>query len=128
MEKEIQNIYLKKATTKNTIPPKTLRVSWHTSAETLLNLFNKCLITGNFPDNWKLADIIPDFKKKSHLNKENYRPVSVLPSTCKIFEKLMKKQINSYITFFLSPYLRSYRKDFSTQVALLSLTEISKRF
>ena len=35
MEKEIQNIDLKKATTKNTIPPKLLKVSCNTSAETL---------------------------------------------------------------------------------------------
>ena len=80
MEKEIQNIDLKKATTKNTIPPKTLKTSCKTSAEILHNLFNECLITGNFPDNLKLADITPVFKKKDPLNKENYRPVSVLPS------------------------------------------------
>ena len=88
-EKEIQNIDLKKVTTKNTIPPKILKVSCNTSAKTLRNLFNECLITGNFPDNLKLADIIPVFKKKDRLNKENYRPVSVLHSISKIFEKLM---------------------------------------
>ena len=52
-------------------------------------------ITGNIPDNLKLADIIPVFKKKDPLNKENYRSVSVLPSISKSFEKLMqKKKIN----------------------------------
>ena len=49
MEKEIQNIDLKKATTKDTIPPKILKVSCNTSAENLTNLFNECLITDNFP-------------------------------------------------------------------------------
>ena len=34
MEKEIQNIDLKKASTKNTIPPKILKVSRNTSTET----------------------------------------------------------------------------------------------
>ena len=52
MEKEIQNIDLKKATTKNIIRPKILKVSCNTSAETLHNLFNECLITGNSPDNF----------------------------------------------------------------------------
>ena len=42
MEKEFQNIDLKEATTKNTIPPKILKVSCNASAETLQNLFNKC--------------------------------------------------------------------------------------
>ena len=85
MEKDIQNIDLNKATTKNTIPPKILKVSSNTFAESLRNLFNECLITGNFPDNLKLADITPVFKKKDTLNKENCRPVSVLPSISKIF-------------------------------------------
>ena len=58
MEKEIQNIDLKKATTKNTIPPKTLKLSFNTSVETLHNLFNECLIAGNFPNNLELAEII----------------------------------------------------------------------
>ena len=76
----------------------------------------------------KLADITPVFKKKDHLNKENYRPVSVLPSISKIFEKLMQKQINGYINNILSPYLcGGYRKGFSAQLALLSLTEKWKK-
>ena len=80
----------------------------------------------------KLADITPLFKKKDPLNIENYRlqktTVSVIPGISKIFEKLMKKQINGFINNFLSPYLCGYRKDFSTQLALLSLTEKWKKF
>ena len=39
--------------------------------------------------NFKLADISPIFKKKDGLDKENYRPVSVLHHVSKIFEKIM---------------------------------------
>ena len=56
------------------------KISRNTSAETLRNLFNECLITDNFPYNLKLAGITPVFKKKDPLNKENYRPASVLPT------------------------------------------------
>ena len=52
------------ATTKNTIPPKILKISCNTSAETLQNILNECLIVDSFPDNLKLADITPVFKKK----------------------------------------------------------------
>ena len=79
MEKEIQNINLKKATTKNIIPPKILKISCNAFTETLHNLFNECLITDNFPDNLKLTNITPVFKNKDPLNKENYRLVSILP-------------------------------------------------
>ena len=39
----------------------------------------------------------------------------------------MQKQINDYISNFLSPYLRGYRKGFSTQLALLSLIKKWKK-
>ena len=91
MEKEIQNIDLEKATTKNTTPPNILKVSCNIFTETLQNPFNDCLITGNFPDNVKLADINPVFQRKNTLIKKNYRPVSVLPSISKNFEKLVQK-------------------------------------
>ena len=74
------------------------------------------LKTGNFPDNLKLADITPVFKKKNHLHKVNYRPVSVLPNISKAFEK----QISGYINNYLSLYLCGYRKGFSSQQALMA--------
>ena len=77
------------------------------------------LKTGDFPENLKLADIIPVFKKKNTLHKVNYRPVSVLPSISKVFEKLMQKQLSGYISNYISPYLSGYRKGFSSQKALL---------
>ena len=39
----------------------------------------------------------------------------------------MQKQINDYISNFLSPCSRGYRKSFSTQLALLSLIEKWKK-
>ena len=60
------------------------------------------LSTGNFPDNMKLADITPVFKKKDPLKKGNYRTVSILSAISKIFERLMQKQIVGYMESFLS--------------------------
>ena len=120
---EVQLINPKKASTSDGIPPKMLKISSQVSADTLHNLFNDMLKTGNFPNNLKLADITPVFKKNNPFHKVNYRPVSVLPSISKVFEKLMQKQISGYINNYLSPYLCGYRKGFSSQQALLSLIE-----
>ena len=62
------------------------------------------------------------------MDKANYRPVNVLPSICKIYEKLLQKQINNYIENILSPYLCDYRKGYSTQHALICLIEKWKKF
>ena len=92
MEEKIKNTDFRKATTKSTILPKTFKISCNTSAKILLNLFNECPITDNFLDELKLTATIPVLKKKDPLKKENYRPVSVLPSISKNFEKLMQKK------------------------------------
>ena len=90
----------------------------------LANIWNEEILPHkNFPENLKLADATPIFEKKDETFFENYRPVSILPTVSKIFERIMQKQITDYIGKFLSPFLCGYRKGFSTQYALLSLIE-----
>ena len=116
VKKEIKNLNVKKATSHKNIPPKVLKTSAMVTAETLQQLFNQALTTGEFPSNLKNADVTPVFKKNNPLNKENYRSVSVLPIISKVFEKLMQNQINVHIKSFLSPYLGGYRKGFNSQI------------
>ena len=63
------------------------------------------------------------FIRKKPQSKENYKPVSVFPVLSKVFERLMQKQINSFITDYLSDFLCGYRQRFSTQHALIKLIE-----
>ena len=71
----------------------------------------------------KLADITPVHKKDDVTNKSNYRPISGLPSCSKFFEKVIQRQIATYIEIFLSPFLCGYRKGYSVQHALIVLIE-----
>ena len=66
-----------------------------------------------FPTRLKLADITPLFKKLEDVNKENYRPVSLLPLVSKIFERVMQEQMVCFIGDHLSPYLCGYRKGYN---------------
>ena len=78
-------------------------------------LFNKTITKCVFPDNLKLADVTPVFKKDYPFDKKNYRPVSVLTTMSKIYEKLMQGQINNYIANHLYLYLCGYRIGYNTQ-------------
>ena len=49
-----------------------------------------------FPNELKLADAVP-IDKKDPLNKENHRPVRLLPHMSKVFERLLYKQVTSKI-------------------------------
>ena len=66
-------------------------------------LVNDCLEKGVFPYELKLADVSPVFKQGESLDKENYRPVSILSYISKFFERIFYKQINfitKIVTFF----------------------------
>ena len=55
----------------------------------ILQNVSKCIIDGKFPDQLKIADVSPVFKKGNHNDKTNYRPVSILLSLSKIYEYLI---------------------------------------
>ena len=79
VKKEILNLSSKKATRKGDIPVKILKNSVNAYLSDLTILINNCLMKGAFPDDHKLADIMPIFKKEDSLNNENYRSVNILP-------------------------------------------------
>ena len=64
----------------------------------------------NFPNELKLAEVTPVYRKKDPLNKENYRPVNVMSHVSKIFEKIVYEQINSYMEPRFSHLLCGSRK------------------
>ena len=90
----------------------------------LQNIWNSEILGKLYcPNNLKLVDITPVYKKKDPTLVENYRPVSVLPFVSKIFERMIQKQFSNHVDKFLSPCLCGYRKGFHTQYALLSLID-----
>ena len=65
--------------------------------------FNDSIIRSSiFPDELKLAEIIPVHKEGDTTDKANYRPISLLPIISKVFERLIAKQISPFINTFFS--------------------------
>ena len=85
--------------------------------------FNNAVNKGVFPNELKHADIKPIYKKESRNEKENYRPVSILPNSSKIFERCMYDQLKDYFDKLLSKYQCGFRKGLSTQHCLLAMIE-----
>ena len=61
-------------------------------------IFNKSLLTGEVPQDWKLANVTPVFKKGSHSIAENYRPISLTSVICKILESLICETVVAHLT------------------------------
>ena len=85
--------------------------------------FNKCADKGVFPDDLKHADVTPIHKKKDKSDKTNYRPVSILLNTSKIYEKLIYNQLCDYFDDIKPPSQCDFRKGHSTQHYLLVMLE-----
>ena len=73
-----------------------------------------------------MADVIPIHKTDAKNIMKNYRPVS-LPIVSKLFEKIMYKQISSYVDNLLSPYLFRFRWGHSTEQCLIKMLETWKK-
>ena len=67
-----------KATGPDEISPKLFKLCTYQIAPSLTKLFNKSLSYGKLPDDWKLANIVPVYKKGEKNQVENYRPISLL--------------------------------------------------
>ena len=111
----------KKATKNGDIPAKILKKSVDIYIKEITFIINDCLEKGIFPDDFKLADVSPIFKK------ENYRPVSMLPHMSKVFERILYKQIDTFMTTKFSPYLCGFRKNHNAQYSLLKMIETCKK-
>ena len=61
------------------------------------------------------------------MNKENYRPISLLSHRSKVFERILYNQLNDFIKDKLSNILTGFRKGHSAQHSLLIMTEKWKR-
>ena len=81
------------------------------------------LMQTKFPTSWKYSKIIPLHKKGSRLERQNYRPVSILSPLSKILEKLMFEQIYKHFDAnkLFHENLHGFRENRSTETALLTM-------
>ena len=102
------------------IPSKLLKRTCHLLIEPLLHVINLSLLNGVFPDELKIAQVLPLFKSgdKSIIN--NYRPVSILSVFSKIFEHIMYNRLLSFLNKpkVLYEFQFGFREKHGTNIAL----------
>ena len=107
------------------VPAHILKQNVQLFIKPLTHLVNSSIKNGIFPDELKIAKVVPIFKANDKQNIENYRPISVLSVFSKIMEKVMYNHLLDFITKhnILHKYQFGFRKQHSTNHAVISLVE-----
>ena len=78
---------------------KLLKSIKHEISKPLTIIINQSIATGVFPDALKIAKVKPLHKKGDKSCFNNYRPISLLPTISKVFERVIYSQIYKYFDF-----------------------------
>ena len=99
--------------------------------EPLSKLFHKIYETKEIPEQWKIAKVIPLFKKGDKQEIKNYRPISNLCSISKIYEKLIQKRLEEIAkendVNLSGDEQHGFKKERSTITAALTLQSLMAR-
>ena len=114
-----------KSTGLDGIGPRILKMSCDIISPSITALINKSITSGRFPNQLKQAKVYPIFKDGTKDDPSNYRPISILPTISKIFEK----HVNSHLMGFLNKHKlihecqSGFRQKHSCNTALVKLID-----
>ena len=106
-------------------PTQLLKCSCDILSPVLSNIFNTSITSGVHPSKLKISKITPIFKSEDETDASNYRPISLLSSFNRIFEKLLYYRMKDFIDknklIHSSQY--GFRKAHSSDHAILDIVE-----
>ena len=118
-------IYMRNITGIEGISVKLLKYFAPVITNPLTLIINQSLTMGIFPSKLKIAKVLPLLKKNDPYIMDNYRPISLLTTISKLFEKVAFNQLFEYFhknnLFYDSQY--GFRRLHSTELAAMELTD-----
>lgn len=91
----------------------------------LTEIFNACITLNYWPSYFKSAKVIPILKDgKDATDAQSYRPISLINSIGKLFENLVKEEIETFLTKhqIIPPQQFGFRKKHSTMMQIKRIT------
>ena len=125
IKKIIDKLKNKSTSGHDNLSNKLLKTIKNEIAEPLSIMINEALNTGIFPDELKIAKVLPIHKKGDIHLFSNYRPISILPSVSKVYERVVHNQLHKHFQdlklYYNSQY--GFRTKHSTELAALELID-----
>ena len=121
----INNLELSKATGLDGLGPRIIKLAVDSLSPSIAMLVNKSIATGEFPSQLKIPKVLPIFKGGDKSDPSNYRPISILPTVSKIFEKHINKHLMAYLNKYrlIFEHQSGFRQRHSCQTALVKLID-----
>ena len=121
----IKHMKNKLSTGIDNISNKIIKSAMHLLYKPLTLIINQMIQNNIYPNALKVSKVIPIYKKGDKLLFSNYRPISLLPSLSKIFEKIILIQLTEYLdkNNIITAHQYGFRKKHSTELAALHLTD-----
>ena len=104
-------------------PTKLLKISSKIISEILAKIINISITSGRYPSKLKMSKIIPVYKQGDATELNNYRPISLLSTFDRVFEKLMYKRMKDFIDLnnIISTGQYGFREGHSTEHAITDI-------
>lgn len=105
---------------------KVLKITNKYIKDPLSYIINLVFLKNKLPTAWKTSIVTPIFKYGDSKKTTNYRPISLINNTAKIFEYCLKKRLIDYLEKYhiLHKHQYGFRKNFSTEHAVHELINI----
>ena len=122
--KVIRKLVNGKAVGIHSIPNRALKEGVELIAPSLCDVFTCAIYTKTYPTDLNIAKVSAIFKSGDKEDINNYRPISVIPTLARVFERLIYNQIYDYLTDnnLLNPKQYGFRSLHSTALALSEST------
>ena len=93
----LTNLQTNKATGPDEISQKILKETSNTLCNPLCTIFNRSIQEGKYPTLWKIANVMPLFKKGDKRQVSNYRPISLISCVGKVLERIVFKHLYNFL-------------------------------
>ena len=95
--KELESLNITKSMGPDNLNPRVLHETRQQITPILTRILTESWQSGEFPRDWKLANISAIHKKGSKNDPNNYRPISLTAICCKIMERIIKRHIINFL-------------------------------
>ena len=125
VEHLLKNLDRKKGNGPDKLPTTLLKITASEIAEIVTFLFNQSYDSGELPEDWRNAHVVPIFKKGEKHDPSNYRPVSLTTVLCKLMEHVVYKDIINHLENYdiLFANQHGFRKKYSCETQLILTVE-----